>query len=69
MDEPLKPWGIQVERVEIKDAILPQAMKRTITRLEEQLKKGSETKATYTKLSRKISELEVDELRMLRIEC
>ena len=50
-------------------SIRQQAMKRTITRLEEQLKKGSETKATYTKLSRKISELEVDELRMLRIEC
>ena len=44
-------------------------MKRTITRLEEQQKKSNEQKTVYTKLGRKISELEVDELRMLRIEC
>lgn len=50
-------------------SIRQQAMKRTITRFEEQMKKSNESKETYTKLSRKISELEVDELRMLRLEC
>ena len=45
-----------------------QAMKRQMGKLEETIKNTPNQKALYNKLQRKITELEVDELKMLRVE-
>ena len=45
-----------------------QAMKRTIARLEEQLKTAMPQKNLYVRLQRKITEMELDELKMIRAE-
>ena len=32
LDSPAAPWGIEIDRVEIKDVALPESMKRSMSR-------------------------------------